>query len=709
MAMRLAWTACIAAACLGGCGGGGSGSTTPIAASSGNAPSQMAFHEGNGAGGSGPTAGATKAAAAPTVEVLRPLTPSPFPRATTYTLYGANGSQKLLRLDFSGRRYEILDAVGQSTSGTFAEDAEDPGTYVFASARLPASPGVSRFRVTPGAVVGAFPFERPGPGATTYGVTPFVAANDFVASPAELDGDYTRLGLRLNRDGAIDSQVVPMRISSSGTVLEACLDATLVRVDSCPVASKRRYAVSASADGVWTARSSAPAESLAFRMARINGEKVWLSSDGPDASPDAGGFHVGLRNTGDWAAMHYAGAASDGSWGRTTVGFMGATRSSTGAPGASSTTQALAIAPPPATAPRGVWQLDGDGAFFLMRNAALAVTLGRPGTTSQGQMQLGLFREHATIYRLAATNGTRPELRLDMGARSYTLTESTGESVTGSFYAATDSTGIFIFSSPRITAVANTARFKIVDNIIVGGFPFAVTQSATPAFAVQPFVGSSKLETEASALDGVYNRLGIDVSPTASTSSIQQFGISNGGKELARCMSARPLRIDQCPPQDQQHWTIDPFDASSPGSVRMVETANPSNYTYFSVAPSAGQKIFLIAGKSLDDPANAVFRIGVSESANWPSGGGDGLATTGSWGRVQVYPDHSTRAVLLPDGTTRNTYNPLSAMDADGPLGMRALYGTPETYFTMQGAKIFALVGANNASTGGYLQLSLMD
>ncbi|PZU73558.1 MAG: hypothetical protein DI530_17340 [Sphingomonas sp.] len=76
---------------------------------------------------------------------------------------------------------------------------------------------------------------------------------------------------------------------------------------------------------------------------------------------------------------------------------------------------------------------------------------------------------------------------------------------------------------------------------------------------------------------------------------------------------------------------------------------------------------------------------------------------------MQVYSDHSARAVLLPDGTTQNTYNLLSSLGADGPKAIHAIHGTGGKYFVMPGAKIFALVGANSATIGGYLQLSLMD
>lgn len=703
MGFPLGWTAWVSAVCLAGCGGGG-GASMGGTSSLGKAESRA--EDGR------PSSTAILAKIAETksdTPPLRPLAASPFSRVTTYSLYAANGSEKVLRLDFSSARYEILDDQGGSTSGTFTEDAAEPGTYRFAGPRLANPASTARFRVTPGAVVGAFAFEKPWSNPTAYSIVPFVAANDFVTDGAALDGEYNRFGIGSNSNGTTDSQVAPLRISGGGRVLEMCIDSAIYRITECPATSRRIYAITASADGVWTATSANPSHLLQFRMARVNGQNIWLSRSAPDTNPETRAFSVGLRSTGDWAAMRYIGAATDQSWGSHTPGFLSAVRTGIAADAISPIDQELPITPPSASAPPGIWGLDGDIRFLLMKNTALAVVVGAPSTEHAGYLQLDLFKENASIYRLSATSGARPELRLDMAAQRYTMKDPAGEVLTGSFAADPAEPGTFVFASPRVTSVANTARFKVVGNVVAGGFPFAVTQSATPAYAVQPFVGSRAMEVTASGIEGVYNRFGIDVSATASSSNIQQFRIFNNGTELVRCMHNTIYRIELCPSSDLQHWTIDLSAAVAPGSIRMVETANPTNYAYFSVARLAGQNIFLIAGKSLNDPNNAVFRIGLSESSAWPAGVGHGLATTGSWGRVQVYADHSTRAVLLPDGTTSNTYNTLSAMAANGPLGMRAIYGTNGTYFTMQGAKIFALVGANNASTGGYLQLSLMD
>ncbi|HYP70304.1 MAG TPA: hypothetical protein VEP93_05425, partial [Variovorax sp.] len=59
------------------------------------------------------------------------------------------------------------------------------------------------------------------------------------------------------------------------------------------------------------------------------------------------------------------------------------------------------------------------------------------------------------------------------------------------------------------------------------------------------------------------------------------------------------------------------------------------------------------------------------------------------------------------------TFNTFYPMTSAQPNGMRVLPNTSTgaTYFALQGASIFAIIGANDPShgTNGYLQISLMD
>lgn len=313
-------------------------------------------------------------------------------------------------------------------------------------------------------------------------------------------------------------------------------------------------------------------------------------------------------------------------------------------------------------------------------------------------------------YKVFATNGTQQTLTLNVDTKTYEMRENATTAESGSISEDANVTGTYIFGSSRITTVANTARFRFAQDTVVGAFPFTVTQAATTSYAVQPFVASRALETSASAIDGVYNRFGIDVAPASASSTISQFRIAGSGTTLVRCTDNTIYRVDQCPALSLQSWTVS--QGSSAGTWVMTEVANPSNYSTFGVARLGGEKIFLIAGKLIGNPLASVFRIGVTESNAWPTGSGYGSSTSGSWGSVNVQATTSTRAALAVDGTTSTAQNTFGPMNALGPLGMREITngaGVGEYYFAMQGAKLFAIVGADNPSTAGYLQINLID
>lgn len=315
-------------------------------------------------------------------------------------------------------------------------------------------------------------------------------------------------------------------------------------------------------------------------------------------------------------------------------------------------------------------------------------------------------------YKAFATNGTRQTLALNFDTSAYTWTDSNNVVLAGTFAADANEAGTYVFQSSRVTTVANTARFHLNLDTVIGAFPFVVTQSATESYAIQSFVASRALEMQQAALDGVYNRFGIDVGPTTQTSDISQFQISGGGTTLVRCADINISRIDICPPANLQTWQISPGSVS--GMWTMAEVASPSNTANIALARIGNQKIFLIAGKSASDPHTAVFRIGVPEGTAWPAGIGYGTATPGSWGRVEVAANNtSTRSGVATDGSTVQTSNTFYSMAPSQPNGMRLLpnMSTGATYFAMQGANIFAIIGANDPAhgTNGYLQISLMN
>ena len=312
------------------------------------------------------------------------------------------------------------------------------------------------------------------------------------------------------------------------------------------------------------------------------------------------------------------------------------------------------------------------------------------------------------------TNGTRQTLALDFDNKTYTWSDSANAQVTGKFVEDSAQPGTYVFQSSRITTTANTARFRLAHDAVVGAFPFQLATSAAESYATQPFVAARTLETRQVALDGVYNRFGINVSTTTKLSDISQFQISGGGTTLTRCDDATIYRIETCPSASLQTWQLSP--GSKSGNWNMVNLTTPGGGTgVMSIALVGGKKVFLIAGQDLDHPGTAVFRIGLPESTDWPAGNAYGGTTAGAWGTLQLRADStSTRINVNPNGaTTQSVHTYTALLSPDAPKGIRSLTNTTtgDDYFAMQGSFMFAIIGAqdNNRVTDGYLQLDLID
>lgn len=439
------------------------------------------------------------------------------PRNGVYYVYsadGSNGTRQKLGINFDTKSYSLVDSKGVATSGTFSEDPAEPGTYVFANSRITSAVNTARFRITTDAIVGAFPFQKPWSDPAVYEVMPFVAARAFVTAPALLDGDYNRYGINRNSDGSSDSQILPMRISGHGTLLEMCFDFVIYRVDSCPAASKRSYSLVASSDFNWTGTNIwSPDDILQFRMARIDGQNVWLSGGYTDTAPNVHVFRVGLKDATTWPTARYIGGSTDGRWGTTLIGTTSATRDSVDATGTSSTiTQPVNEGGN--SGPIGIRGLNANGEqkYFVMQNGTLSVIVGaRSNPNTQGYIQVGLFKDHGGVdprngtYKVFASQRSSSTLTLDFDAGTYRMYEDFDQTSSGTFSADPADPGTYVFSSSRVSAVVNTARFRVAQDAIVGTFPFYVVPRVPFTYAVRPFVAARNFVTSRTELEGAYD------------------------------------------------------------------------------------------------------------------------------------------------------------------------------------------------------------
>ncbi|MBS0426755.1 MAG: hypothetical protein JSR41_05655 [Proteobacteria bacterium] len=529
------WAALWAAVAMAavGCGGGGSDGAEIGAARVNTAEAVLAARDAHPADGPGVDAvgdlhpslgdGSTSSSLAPLklgeTAALRPLASSSFSRENTYHVYAANGMRKLLRLDFVNKRYEMLDDTdrvhnGHSTSGSLSEDPAEPGTYILGTDRSVPNDITSRLRVSQGAVVGGFAFEMPEFSETFYAWAPFVGANDFIVDPAQLDGDYTRMGFtRQLPNGSSFTSLAALRITGGGRTVEACAQGAVQWAQCTDV---RRYTLSAAAvDGTWTATGSGPYNAFEFRVARIGSQKVWLEgglTSGPLPSPYRASLLIGLASSPNWPSTRYAAVSTESLWSLHDVGQAAMRSLVRQRQGGYQAFPSVAIEPEKPVAASGLRSTNGA---WLIQNGVMLVSVPS-GIDFGGWIDIGLARgplsaEPASplngTYRVFTTNGQEHTLSINFDAGTYVMTDASGLAASGSFQADPADPGTYVFASSRVSVVYNTARFRVATDGIVGAFPFATYGSNPVSYKTMPFTAARSFVTNRTELAGVYDIL----------------------------------------------------------------------------------------------------------------------------------------------------------------------------------------------------------
>lgn len=641
---------------------------------------------------------------------------APDPRNGSYAVYAANGTQLALSIDMNAKRYTMTDPAGESVSGAFTEDFTEPGTYVFDIARVPAAVNLARFRITADAVVGQFPFANAYSNPATYAVQPFVAARAFVTAGAAVDGVYNRLGISHNRDGSVDSQAVPIRISGMGTLLDMCFDNTIYTIDACPTGSKRSYSLAIDANSKWTGTNvTNPDDKIGFRVALINGQNIYLSAGSSTLDPDTQVFRLAVPESSSWPAVTTRGGSTMGTWGRTTLDTTTYVRAASYAEDNYKTLN-LPVTPL-ASGPEGIRVVTNDTEkYHVVQGAGLAIVAGfRTIASTAGYIAFGLVDSGSPgdqrngRYKVFATNGTQQTLRINLDTKRYEMTDNTGATVAGAIADDSAETGTYIFATGRVTNNPyNTARFRVSGDAVVGGFPFVAAFAGPGIYAVKPFIAARSFVTRAADLDGTYNQLAVTQSAAGTDSSITTLKLQGAGTGMVLCNSNVILAIDACPAGSQVAYSVGWDAANARWLAIRLDNPDPNQGQVFHMARIGGQNIQL-RGAFGASQASTIFRIGLPESASWPSVTAHGHSTDGAWGSSVLNANLNERTSTNVNGGVGTLSLPVSMIG--GPTALRSVngFGTNK-YFEARSSGLSVLIGARtNVNTQGYMQLNLVD
>jgi hypothetical protein len=368
----------------------------------------------------------------------------------------------------------------------------------------------------------------------------------------------------------------------------------------------------------------------------------------------------------------------------------------------------------------GLVELRGAAAMELKWTAQLLNAKAQPttytvtskskesGATARVVLKVGASHVQNGEYQVFATNGTQHKLRLNLDAKTFELSSVTGTVTQGSFSASPSEPGTYVFATNRVRVAEANARFRLTEDALVGAFPLELAQSGPfAAYSVQPFVAVRQLLSEQAALQGIYNRLGIDITPSSRDSNIRQVEVLPGGAAALMCDDTEVRSIEACPPAAVVTYAVTPGTPAT--RWQMTNVSDPGDVSAFSIARVGGQNVYLAAGLSSQQESVSIFRIGLEDTSAWPSAVARGADTAAGWGQFAFDATTYTSTLTKFDGTASALAYAASDAGVAGPRGMRVLNQGPSALWAVQNGKLAAVAGGRGTSEGGFLQLGLVD
>ncbi|MDI3384161.1 hypothetical protein ACFPPF_00755 [Xenophilus aerolatus] len=630
MRLRLTWAAWVTAVCLTACGGGdGSGSSMAVGMpSSADIKSADVASEG--------LASTAVAAKSGGEFALRPLALSSFSRENTYQFFSANGTEQVLRLDFQSRRFELLGASA-SVSGAFSEDASEPGTFVFTSPRDSGSNNTARFRQVGDTVIGAFPVRPAYASAQTLEVLPFIAARDFVTEGAAIDGYYAALETNRVSTGFGGGGLISTLITGAGTRMQTCMASGPYTLESCPNGLGRTYVLQQRGD-LWHATSIAtPSDQFDFRIALVNGEKIYVSGGVFRELVDLGGqartgLRVGVAATSvEWPLTYGPGAVGNGRWGRYALDGAKLEAAFTDAGGNTGAITAAAWTPAgsfPSALP-GVAVLGfgaGSTSGYAVQNRTVFLAWAAPPGTVPGLSiaQIAGTRSDSRNgqYTAFGLTGHRYRLQIDFDRGAYSLTDGGTQQSSGIVRRALQgaaAAGASEFVRTDSATAPTVSQFVVDAFAISGSLPTAAPGGA--GSEPTPFVAARDFVTAQSGLSALSTLYAYTLSTSPSGFPLQMssgMGFRQSGTVLLECVHLLYVPgtpLEACPADRLNSYSVSP--GADAGTWRAL--ASDDSFFDFQVARIGADLVFLQA-------ANNVFRIGMGVAAPWRNIGALGVS-----------------------------------------------------------------------------------
>lgn len=259
-------------------------------------------------------------------------------------------------------------------------------------------------------------------------------------------------------------------------------------------------------------------------------------------------------------------------------------------------------------------------------------------------------------YTVYGSNGRKYTLSLDFNQMTY---EMSGQQMTRSGTFTRDPDGVsYVFEG--------TARFRMAQDLVVGGFNFDLEGSEHPYdHGVRPIVGARVFSTQIAALAGKsYNLMGLNLRRNDMLEAIV-YPSTFGDGVLRSCRAPLPVRVDQCPADLIYTYTL-----SVVGSEIKGTDAAHQDVIRFRLAQS-GSTLVLLRAEDAADSTGRHFRVGLAETTGLAGGSFGTSSTDTAWGATTLTDTHYAFSGTRTDGSAAGDSADLVPLSNAGPAGLR--------------------------------------
>lgn len=316
-------------------------------------------------------------------------------------------------------------------------------------------------------------------------------------------------------------------------------------------------------------------------------------------------------------------------------------------------------------------------------------------------------------YRMFSAVGSEYLFKVNFDLRQFALLDKSGTSLrSGTLKDDTTTAGTYVTVDAVSTAsTSNNARFRVTTDTLVGAMPMPLPYpNANGVLMAFPFVATRNVVTNKAALDGLYNRLDLTLTPDPSNgfpapsgSRVRQIQIAGQGATLDQCneiSTISPLSSCSGAGKALVHYT----GSAAPdvdGHWTFTNTVDSNDKLVFAVARVDGENVLLEAGFDSLVPTNGVFRIGTPSSAGFADLIAYGGSPLADWSKFTIAGSSITIDTMSVAGAATTATYPLLAPSAGEPLGFRKIdLGGGLVSFVTRSSALYVSVGFVNLNSG---------